>query len=65
VLGIDVSTDSEALVGLLRQVGYPKTRAAQLARELVGEGDIRRMSGEAIKAYDRIMRRFGLIRRFA
>jgi len=64
VLGIDVNADSEALAGLLRQVGYPETKAAQLARELAGEGETRRIPGEAIKAYDRIMRRFGLIRRF-
>ena len=64
VLGIDVNADSETLVGLLRQVGYPETKAAQLARELAGEGETRRIPGEAIKAYDRIMRRFGLIRRF-
>ncbi len=65
VLGIDVSADPEELVALLRQVGYSEPRAAQLARELAGQSETRRMSGDAIRAYDRIMRRFGLIRRFA
>ena len=65
VLGIDVSSGPEELAGLLRQVGYSEPRAAQLARELAGQDEARRMSGDAIRAYDRIMRRFGLIRRFA
>jgi|GEM_PF-2469000 len=65
VLGIDASGDPEELVGLLRQVGYAEPRASQLAAELAGQRESRRMSGEAIRAYDRIMRRFGLIRRFA
>ena len=65
VLGIDVSADIETLVGLLRQIGYAEPKATHLALELTGQSETRRMSGEAIRAYDRIMRRFGLIRRFA
>ena len=65
VLGIDAGGDPEELVELLRQVGYAEPRASQLAAELTGQRETRRMSGEAIRAYDRIMRRFGLIRRFA
>ncbi len=65
VLGIDLSEELDELESLLRQVGYPKSRAAHLARELAGPDKSRRMSPAAVKAYDRIMRRFGLIRRFA
>jgi len=49
--------------GMLQEVGYPQSRARQLAEELVS-GEVPTMSAEAIRAYGRLVQRFGRISRF-
>ncbi len=64
--GVDSLRGPDEIAARLRSLGYPAQKASQLARSLTG-GDrdrTRKLTAEAIQAYDRILRRFGTIRRY-
>lgn len=63
-LGPAGSTTLDTLERRLRETGYSAPEATQHARALAGLPTGRSISPETIKAYDRILRRFGTIQRY-
>jgi len=63
-LGIEPDTiGARKITGMLQELGYPQVRAAELANELAS-GEDGRMRAEVIRAYNRLVQRFGRISRF-